>query len=380
MRRSLPSLLCLGAALLGCSTTPTRAPGADGSAAVEPTQSVAPRGRPSALPSASPPGSGEAALGDAGTSSPDGGRDAGADSRAQGSSATPAIDPATAAKILFLDAAASEAASCQAAGEAAARIRCLIARRYQADTKAAELALALYEHTGDVAGVEPEQLFDGGWRGTIKLVPELPVGPYRRHLGWVASACEDFEAFASALSSHAAQPLHYRTRALGLRFLRSVGRTTPSAYAENWVVSYNVSGSLHSSADAVRETLFHEIFHLNDALHGQWSARVLPALVDPIVARCTRAGGRLDSACLAPFAPGTTMVRGSTYYAFHPGNGVWEYAAELAVRYYREQRLALGMHEPPIRQPFKCGPEPNGRAWQLLVDEFFGGMDLTPAC
>jgi hypothetical protein len=372
--------VCLLAALLGCSTPPTRAAGADGSPTGEPTPSVTPRRDPGVPPSAAPAGSGAAAVADAGARDPDGGLDGGADGRALASSTPPAVEPAAAAKILFLDAADTEAASCSAGSDAATRIRCLIARRYQGDAKAAELALALYEHTGDVAGVEPEQLFDGGWRGTIKLVPELPVGPYRRHLAWVAGACDDFEAFSGALSSHASRPLRYRTRALGLRFLRSVGRTTPSAYAENWIVSYNVSGSLHSSADAVRETLFHEIFHLNDALHGQWSARVLPSLVDPVVTRCTRPGGRLDSACLAPFAPGTTMVRGSTYYAFHPGNGVWEYAAELAVRYYREQRLALGMREPPIRLPFKCGPAPNGRAWQLLVDEFFGGTDLTPAC
>ena len=29
---------------------------------------------------------------------------------------------------------------------------------------------------------------------------------------------------------------------------------------------------------------------------------------------------------------------------------------------------------------FKCGPPENARAWRLLVDEFFGGLDRTPAC
>jgi hypothetical protein len=75
------------------------------------------------------------------------------------------------------------------------------------------------------------------------------------------------------------------------------------------------------------------------------------------------------------------MVRGGTYYAFQPdnGDGVHEYAAELALRYYREQR-ALVRGEAPVLPPFKCGPEESARAWSLIVDEFFGGVDLVPDC
>src|SRR5690606_9231625 len=125
-----------------------------------------------------------------------------------------------------------------------------------------------------------------------------------------------------------------------LRFFRSVGRTTPSAYASGWTVAYNVSGSLHTSADAVRETMFHETFHLNDTAHGRWSATALTSHYRAILDRCTR-GAMLETACLRPYAPNETMVRGGTYYAFQPGNGVWEYAAELAIRYYREHRDVL---------------------------------------
>jgi hypothetical protein len=383
VRPRLPHGLLLAAGLLSCSTSPTRPGRGGGSSASESVSSASAVGGRSAA-------SGGAASHDSGASpggasAPHG--PAGADrgpSPASPGAIEPAIDPGAAASLLFLDAADAEAASCQDAGEAAARIRCMIGKRYRTDPAAGAIALALYQRTGDVAGVEREQWFDGDWRGTIKLVPELPIGPYRRHLAWVAAACEDFEQFGSALARRAPRQLAYRTSPLALRFLRSVGRTTPSAYAEGWVVSYNVSGSLHSSAQAVRETLFHEIFHLNDAAHRQWSARALPALVDPVIARCRRAGHRLDSSCLAPFAPGSTMVRGGTYYAFYPGNGVGEYAAELASRYYREQRAALGMpDEAPQqapKQPFKCGPAPNGPAWQLMVDEFFGGADLTAAC
>src|SRR6185369_9315892 len=147
---------------------------------------------------------------------------------------------------------------------------------------------------------------------------------------------------------------------------RSVKRTTPSAYASGWTVAYNVAGSLNTSAGAVRETLFHEIFHLNDAAHGDWSPRVLGPVFDAIVARC---GTRV--ACLRPYAPGDTMVRGGTYYAFQPDNGesVHEYGAELALRYYREQRAVI-RRERLAAPAFKCGPDENRRAWTAMVAEF----------
>ena len=86
--------------------------------------------------------------------------------------------------------------------------------------------------------------------------------------------------------------------------------------------------------------------------------------------------------CLAPYAPNDTKVRATgTYYAFQPNNGtgVHEYAAELAVRYFREhtQLRAVGKLDRPA---FKCGPPENARAWQALVDEFFAGRDLVPPC
>jgi hypothetical protein len=75
------------------------------------------------------------------------------------------------------------------------------------------------------------------------------------------------------------------------------------------------------------------------------------------------------------------MVRGGTYYAFQPnnGNGVHEYAAELAVRYFVEQGEIVARGK-LARRAFKCGPAANARAWKALVDEFFGGRDLVPDC
>jgi hypothetical protein len=217
---------------------------------------------------------------------------------------------------------------------------------------------------------------DGGFRGTIHLVPEAPMGKERRHLAWITAANEDFDGFFTELARGAPAPLRYRWRDLAYRFFRSVKRTTPSAYADRWSVAYNVAGSLNTSADGVRETLFHEIFHLDDAAHGDWSARALRPTFDAIVQKCgTRA------ACLGPYAPNDTMVRGGTYYAFQPNNGdaVHEYAAELALRYYRENRAV--MRGEAVKKPgFKCGPPENQRAWEALSGEFFGGVDRTPSC
>lgn len=233
----------------------------------------------------------------------------------------------------------------------------------------------MFDKVFAVTGVIREHIMDGGWRGDLHLVPELPVGQYRKHLQWVKSSFDDIDAFFTGLDSRRAPGTKstYRYRALSFRFFRSVGRTTPSAYADGWEVSYNVSGSLHSGLDAVRETLFHEVFHSNDRAHNQWSTRALSKIVDGILDKCGQ-----KTACLAPYAPGTTMVRGGTYYAFQKGNGVWEYAAELAVRYFQEHKTLLAGGK-LSKVPFKCGPAENGKAWSALVDEFFG-VDLTPAC
>ena len=279
--------------------------------------------------------------------------------------------------ILHVDAALDDA--CKNDDEQAA-IRCLIAKRYENDAAAQSRALALFDHSGDIPGVEHEHVMDGGFRGDIHIVPEWPVRQYRKHLEWVTASADDFDVFFDKLASKSEKPIRYRHRAITYKFLRSVNRRTPSAYASEWSIGYNVSGSLHVSVDAVRETLFHEIFHLNDADHPvgstSWSAHALRKIQDAILAQCST-----RIACLTPYAPMPTMVRGGTYYAFQPNNGdaVHEYAAELATRYYREHRAIFRGEKLPARA-FKCGPKENADAWKLLVDEFFGGIDLIPAC
>jgi hypothetical protein len=277
-----------------------------------------------------------------------------------------AIVFAAAAKLLFGDAPAPERCT---------DVDCLIDARYAGDAKAKALALGLFHDTGDIAGLGADEMMDGGYRGNIHLVPQLPAGGYRAHLAWVASAMKDIDAFFAAQFDPEHEPA-YRWRALAFRFVRSVNKRTPSAYATSWSIVYNVEGSLLISAGGVRETLFHELFHLNDEAHGDWSAKALAKDYDAIVAKCGT-----KEACLAPFAPNKTVVRGGTYYAFQPnnGNGVHEYAAELAVRYFDEQSEMRAKGKLAHRA-FKCGPTENARAWQAMVDEFFAGRDRVPVC
>ena len=256
-------------------------------------------------------------------------------------------------------------------------VECVIGRAYRSDGKAKEIALALWADLGDLAGVGVDEMMDGGYRGRIHLVPQLPIGGYRKHLAWTAEAMRSIDGLLVQLFAGRPAP-RYRWRGLAVRFVRSIDKHTPSAYASGWEIHYNVEGSLLTNAAGVRETIIHELFHNNDEDHGDWSAAHLQSDYDAIVERCGKA---LTVTCLAPYAPNSTTVRGGTYYAFQPnnGNGVHEYAAELAVRYLREQSEML-VSGKVSRAAFKCGPVENARAWKALVDEFFGGQDLVPAC
>jgi hypothetical protein len=244
---------------------------------------------------------------------------------------------------------------------------------YKGDAKAAAIAKALYDDYGHIATVGAEERMDGGYRGTIHLVPELPIKAYRQQLEWVAAAMKELDAFFAAIPNAP----RYRWKQLTVHFVRSVKKRTPSAYAIGWSITHNVVGSLLTSARGVRETYVHELFHLNDFDHGDWSAKSLAKDYAAIVKKCGT-----KATCLEPYAPNDTKVRATgTYYAFQPdnGNAVHEYAAELALRYFKEQN-EMRTNRKLSRKAFKCGPPENARAWQALVDEFFAGHDLVPAC
>ncbi len=176
----------------------------------------------------------------------------------------------------------------------------------------------------------------------------------------------------------------FRHRPLGLRFFESVKRKTPSAFAEGWTVSHNVNGSLFWSPRATADTYVHEIFHLNDEVRGWWSKRALQNVYDRIVAICgvdvakLGANAATYNGCLKPYAPDGIVVKGGVYYAFMPQNGVIEYAADVGKRYVVEHRALLEGKAPAT--PFRCQSKENDEAWRLVVDEFFGGIDLLPPC
>lgn len=291
--------------------------------------------------------------------------------------------------VLFADranASSVTSSSCPPSLPSDARVRCLFDERYRGDSKAASLAHELWVKWQIVAGVEVAHTMDGGYRGMIRLEPALPLNTERKHLEWIVEAMRDFDRFFDELDKHAETPQpvakRYRFKPITLRFTRSVAARTPSAYAHDWTVVWNLAGSLHRSPEAVRETLFHELFHLNDYAAGHtpnngkeaWSYDALLSTFDSIVKRC---GTSIN--CLTPFTPNETIVRGGTYYSFQPGNGVREYAAELALRYYREQRAVLRSLTPRPKA-FKCGPSENARSWGAMRDEYFGGVDVVPAC
>lgn len=248
---------------------------------------------------------------------------------------------------------------------------------YDKDPKAKAIAKTLFDSFGLVTKVGDDEVMDGGFRGKIHLVPQLPTGSYLRHLVWVAAAMTSIDAFLAEIKPSP----KYRWRDLTIHFVRSVKKRTPSAYATGWSITHNVSGSLLTSERGVRETYFHELFHLNDFDHGDWSGKTLTADYQAILKKCGTTGAKAVK-CLAPFAPNDTKVRATgTYYAFQPDNGdsVHEYAAELALRYFKEQSAMRTATKLPGKA-FKCGPAENARAWNALVAEFFGGHDLVPAC
>ena len=253
-------------------------------------------------------------------------------------------------------------------------VRCLLSERYAGDTAARRAALALFDETGSVAGAEAETTMDGGYRGQVRVVPEWPVGAHAKHLRWVLSAQREIANLMGHVVREQKQAPVFRHTGLQFRFMRTVGGTTPSAYADGWTVTYNVSGSLMTSPVVVRDLIVHEVFHLND--RNDWSRRVLGPTVDRISSRCGT-----DRACLAPYAPRKLTVRGGTFYSFQPNNGdiAAEYGAELAARYVAEQLASLNGRAHPDGW-FKCVNADNANMMKLLREAFFAGFDATPPC
>jgi len=222
---------------------------------------------------------------------------------------------------------------------------------------------------------------DGGYRGKIELKPQFAEASDARQLPWILAAMDAQRTFRDALTAKlGVAPRPFSGLPNRLRFFVSVGRTTPAAMAiaDGTADSFywNLHGSLHRDAKSVTETVIHEAFHLEDDHHNGWSLRALTATHAKILAQCSGKSAAARDACLAPYAPGRTRVRGGTYYAFHGGNDAREYGAELAVRFFEE---ALGNGGPP-QKAWKCATAENAYAWGAFVTEFWSGKDPLPAC
>lgn len=264
--------------------------------------------------------------------------------------------------------------ACASASEPWALADCALHAQFQEDEESQALASHLLRRMGTVPGPEIEGRVEAGYEGGPPVAPAFPVGPQKHHLRWITSSFTRIETLFRFIAKHAPRGVHFRTRPLALRFFKTEEPSYPSAYAIEGMIAYNLQGILNNSEQAVTELLFHEIFHLNDEGRGYWSNRVLTPVFERIVARCQG-----DHECLSPYAPDDATVPGGTYYAFDPKTGTpVEYAAEVGTRYFREQLAAFqGAPEPP---PFKCETPENAWAWQVVVDEFFGGFDHSPPC
>jgi hypothetical protein len=173
----------------------------------------------------------------------------GATSAAAAEAPVPRIGFDRALRLLFLDEPPRGAPGCRDKPD---DVRCLLALRYAGDEAAAASALELFDVSGNVAGLNAPEDMDGGWRGQLRLVPELPVGTHRRHLAWQLAAARDIDGFFDGLEKRGGRRPRYRHQPIELRFFRTVGRTTPSAFANEWSIAFNVTGSINTSADAVR--------------------------------------------------------------------------------------------------------------------------------
>lgn len=259
------------------------------------------------------------------------------------------------------------------AGAAASGATFQVPEAFKGAVDASTRVTSLHARYGVRCTVEEDHMMDGGYRGMVHIVPQAPLGPYGKHLDFLDAALHASRTFERALAdaAHGRSPTPlatpYRFVPSEVRFFRSEPKRTPSAYAVDMRIAYNVIGTLMQTEESVVETMIHEVFHLNDQVHGDWSTRRLSALHTRIVEKC-----KSSTVCLTPYAPGSTQVRGGTYYAFQPGNGPGEYAAEWMVRIYREV-----VH--PVSRPFKCLRPENAEAHAALTQEFFG-FDPVAQC
>lgn len=263
-------------------------------------------------------------------------------------------------------------AECPSSDPPREHAECLLRLRFRSDPEALAFARAIYAETNALVGIDMHTSIEGYRGEDVGLRPAWPVGSARHHLRWLHGSLAAFDAFTRRIRAVAPHPVRFEPRPKAFVFFETED-TYPSAYCDGAVIAYNVRGPLHRDRREMHETLFHELFHVNDSRRGGWSERVLGPMFDTIVRRCED-----DDDCFAAFAPHSSLTEGGTFYAFDPRTrDVREYGAELAVRYFLEHE-AIFAGQPLPR--FKCRTPENRWAWERLSAELFGDVDLTEAC
>jgi hypothetical protein len=268
-------------------------------------------------------------------------------------------------------------------------VPCLLEARYAGEAASLKTALALYARTGSVAGPDEERWVERRDGARAHLSPALPVGPARKPLERVAGALYDVNEFLAELGRLRGRSPRFRATGLRVRFFRLEGPGGAEVYAAEGQLAVPIDapparpargparGGAARAADArppvSRDDVLRALARLNDAEHGEWSARALEATYRAVVERC---GG--DARCLArydPRAPG-----GAPRSAlFRPGGDPADYGAEVIVRYYAEQRAVLTRGHPD-GPAFRCAAPENAAAWSLVSAEFFAGFDGGIPC
>ena len=79
--------------------------------------------------------------------------------------------------------------------DTAARIQCMLRTRYRRDRRAYRMVRKIYVQSGWVVGLEPAWWMNGGWRGRVRIVPQLPIRRYRYHLRYLQKTVRDYRFF-----------------------------------------------------------------------------------------------------------------------------------------------------------------------------------------
>ena len=190
--------------------------------------------------------------------------------------------------------------------EACADIECLIENAYaKRSPRRRRSRSRCTANSGSVAGVGPDEIMDGGYRGKIHLVPQLPTGEYRKHLEWVARrARRSIDEFFAKLYDK--QPAPELSLARAPAAVRALGRQAHAERVRDRLARrVQRRGLAAHDRDGVRETSSTSCSTPTTARTATGRRKTLQKDYDAIVAKCPARTIK----CLAPYAPNDTEGR-----------------------------------------------------------------------